>query len=214
MKWLTNIIATCRNVVKTAADAVTKKNNMEITQMPIDVHITKLNRKIKYLVIHYTAGAKSTKGSAEANRNVFLKRDASADFVVDDEKIIQVNPDPTKYYCWAVGDGKGKYGIYNKDCISIEMCSTLKKGTSAAKPNHDGWSISEAVLEKTIELTKYLMEKYNIPIENVIRHYDATRKSCPGIVGWNTGALYTTAGVATGKKNTEEKWLSFKERLK
>lgn len=98
---------------------------MEITKHPINVHISRSNRKIKYIVVHYTAGAKSTKGTAESTRKVFLTRQASADFVVDDETIVQINPDPAKYYCWAVGDGKGKYGITNKDCISIEMCSTL-----------------------------------------------------------------------------------------
>lgn len=186
---------------------------MEITKHPINVHISRSNRKIKYIVVHYTAGAKSTKGTAESTRKVFLTRQASADFVVDDETIVQINPDPAKYYCWAVGDGKGKYGITNKDCISIEMCSTLQKGTSAAVPNHEGWSISDKVLDNTIWLIKHLMKEYNIPVDNVIRHYDASRKSCPGIIGWNDGILYTTAGKKTTNKNNSEEWIKFKQRL-
>lgn len=111
----------------------------EIVYNPINVHISKLpNRTIKYLVIHFTAGASSKEGSALKNREVFLTRDASADYVVDDATILQVNPDPFNYYCWAVGDGKGKNGIYNKDCISIELCSNLKPGTTAKVPNHEG----------------------------------------------------------------------------
>lgn len=39
--------------------------------------------------------------------------------------------------------------------------------------------VSEKVIENTIELTKELMKKYNIPIENVLRHYDVTGKNCP-----------------------------------
>ena len=39
--------------------------------------------------------------------------------------------------------------------------------------------VSEKVIENTIELTKELMKKYNIPIQNVIRHYDVTGKNCP-----------------------------------
>ena len=50
----------------------------------------------------------------------------------------------------------------------------------------------------TLKLTKYLMEKYNIPLENVVRHYDASRKICPNI--W--------------KENNWEKWNKFKEHLK
>lgn len=172
------------------------------------------NRKIKYLVIHYTAGGNSKSGAAIKNRNVFITRDASADFVVDDETTVQVNPNPNNYYCWAVGDGKGKYGITNKDCISIEMCSTLKPGTSAAVPNHEGWSVSDKVLERTIELAKKLMVQYNIPKERVIRHYDASHKLCPGIIGWNPGVLYNaTTGTKTSVFNTEEKWKEFLSKL-
>ena len=118
-----------------------------VTYNPIDKHISLCEgRKIKYLVIHYTAGG-SSKGESElSTRKVFLLREASADFVVDDDSMLQVNPDPTRYYCWAVGDkGDGrKKTITNKDCISIEVCSNLTKGTSAASPNHAGWYFTDA----------------------------------------------------------------------
>ncbi len=53
---------------------------------------------------------------------------------------------------WHCGDGKGKYGITNENSIGIEMCINI-----------DGdFSIT---LDKTIELTAYLMKKYNIPIK-------------------------------------------------
>lgn len=193
-------------------------NNMicNITKSPISKHITKHTRTIKYIVVHYTAGASSSKGSAMATRNMWQNsnREASADFIVDDEQIIQANPSLTDYYCWSVGDGKGKYGITNTNSISIEMCSTLKKGTTAAIPNHNGWSISENVINNTVKLTKYLMTKYNIPFEHVVRHYDASRKCCPGIVGWNEGMLYNeTTGKSTGKKNNNDEWIKFKHKL-
>ena len=106
---------------------------------PIDKHITRLNdRKVEYLVIHYTAGGSSAGDSEAKTRNVFLNRNASADFVVDDDTILQVNPDISNYYCWAVGDGNGKYGITNKNAVSIEICSNLKKGTTGKVPNHEG----------------------------------------------------------------------------
>lgn len=185
-----------------------------IIYKPIDVHMYKYtkDRKIKYLVIHYTAGISSIKGSAEKNRNVFLTAKTSADFCVDNETIIQVNPNPLKYACWAVGDGNGKHKIYNKDCINIEMCSTLKKGNPAF-PNHEGWEISDSVISNTIKLSKYLMNKYNIPIENVIRHYDATDKCCPGVIGWNDGPLYDISGKITKTRNNSLKWKDFKTKL-
>lgn len=194
-------------------DILLPKNNIGIIKDPINIHITKKpGRPIKYLVIHFTAGASSKDGSAKKNRNVFLTRNASADFVVDDENIIQVNPDLKNYYCWAVGDGNGKYGITNTNSISIEMCSNLKKGASASMPNHSGWYFTDQVLNKTIKLAKHLMQTYNIPIERVVRHYDASRKPCPGIVGWNDGTLYDESGKKIGT-NSSEKWKEFKNKL-
>ena len=187
-----------------------------VTKSPLTRHITKCNRTIKYIVIHYTAGASSSKGKAMTIRNMWQNSstNASADFVVDDEQIIQANPNLTGYYCSSVGDGKGKYGITNTNSVSIEMCSTLKKGTSASAANHTGWTISEKVIDNTVALTKYLMAKYNIPIGRVVRHYDASGKYCPGVIGWNDGVIYNeTTGKSTGKKNNSDEWLKFKQKL-
>jgi N-acetylmuramoyl-L-alanine amidase CwlA len=190
-------------------------DEVKIDFNPIDKHITKAKgRNIKYLVIHFTAGVSSAKGNALAARKVFLNRDASADFVVDDETIVQINPEPKDYYCWAVGDGKGKYGVTNSNSIHIEICSNLEKGTTAKVPNHEGWTFTDAAIDNSVKLSKLLIRKYNIPIENVIRHYDASRKLCPGIIGWNPGVVYNSkTGAKTSAYSTEEKWKEFKSRL-
>ena len=110
--------------------------------------------------------------------------------------------------------------------MSIEMCSTLKKGTSASAANHTGWTISEKVIDNTIALTKYLMAKYNIPIDRVVRHYDASGKYLPDVEtlraliknvnqdGQHVGVIYNeTTGKSTGKKNNSDEWLKFKQKL-
>ena len=190
------------------------KDGINIIKMPLGVHISKApNREIKYLAIHFTAGSSSKAGSAKSVKHVFEQRKASADFCVDDRDMVQFNPDLHNYYCWAVGDGNGKYGVTNKNSISIEICSSLKKGTSAAVPNHSGWYFTDAALENAVKLSKYLMKKYNIPIDRVIRHYDASRKSCPGLVGWNDGTLYKEDGSKTKEKNNSNEWIKFKKKL-
>jgi len=183
---------------------------------PIDKHIThKDGRPIEYLVIHFTAGSSSAGDADERNRNVFLNRNASADFVVDDDSMLQVNPDPKNYYCWAVGDGKGKYGVTNQNAISIEICSNLKKGTTPKVPNHEGWYFTRASIDNAVLLSKIIMKKYGIPWDKVIRHYDATRKLCPGIIGWNPGPIYDSkTGIKTNVHSDEKAWLVFKDRLK
>lgn len=196
-----------------------------IIYKPLSVHVSKYSRTPKYLAIHFTASSNSKPGRALSIYNTFINRQASADFVVDDRDIVQFNPDIKNYYCWAVGDKKQSskggakfYGkVYNKNTISIEICSTCNPATSTAvsKPNHDGWSFTDATLNNAVKLAKIIMKKYNIPIENVIRHYDITGKLCPGILGWNDEAIYdkNTGKKIDGKLNNSDEWLKFKKRL-
>ena len=146
---------------------------------------------------------------------------ASCNKTLQNPDQIQVNPNPANYYCWAVGDKKNPYTgggrmngmATNRTTVSIEMCSTLAKGTTAAQPNHDGWSLTEAVVERTLRLVRYLMLMYDVPKANVIRHYDVTGKLCPGVIGWNNGPVFTTDGKQTKEKSSDLKWVEFLGRI-
>lgn len=201
----------------------TKAVDSSIVYSPLKVHITKFaNRPINYIGIHYTAGGNSKGGSALNVKKVFEQRNASADFCVDDETIVQFNPDLKNYYCWSVGDkkypnskGGSLYGkATNRNTISIEMCSNIKKGYAGKYPNHDGWYLTQETVNNCIKLTKILMKKFNIPIERVVRHYDISGKLCPGVIGWNDEVIYTNNGINTKKFNNSSEWLKFKEALK
>lgn len=190
---------------------------------PLKACITRTpNRTIKYLAIHYTAGASSAPGRAIGMKAGWERtKRASADFGVDDGAMVQFNPDLKNYRCWSVGDPKNPYSgggqLYgtatNSNTISIEICSSLVKGYDASKANHDGWFYTDAALENAVKLAKILMAKFNIPIERVVRHYDISGKVCPGIRGWNNAPLYTKEGKKTANKNNSEAWLNFKSRL-
>ena len=188
---------------------------------PLPVHVTEGRQKPMYLAIHYTAGANSKPGKAEGNYDTFMKREASADFAVDDRDMVQFNPDIDKYYCWSVGDDNTKYSsggklkgkATNRNTISIELCSTLQAGTSASKANHSGWSFTDAVIDNAVKLSKIVMKKYDIPLERVVRHYDISGKMCPGVIGWNNETIYDTKGNKTSAKSDSSKWEEFKKRL-
>lgn len=125
----------------------------------------KKGRSIKYVVTHYTA----TDASALNNVKYFGggNRSASADFFIDkDGSIYQFNADIANYYTWHCGDGKGKYDITNSNSIGIEVVSS-------------GGEFTEAQKKALRELVTWLMEKYGVKAENVVRHYDASRKTCP-----------------------------------
>lgn len=170
-----------------------------------------LNRPLKYIVVHYTAGSTSKAGSARNTAIQFSDpaRYASADFIVDDETIVQFNPDVRNRYCWHCGDNKNMFSMggslygkcTNTNSIGIEVCSTNPNWQASDQANSKKWSFTDSVVNNAVELVKYLMQTYNIPIENVIRHYDVTGKLCPGIIGWNEDS------------GNAKKWEEFKARL-
>lgn len=167
------------------------------------------NRKVNFLVIHYTAGVTSRKGTA---RNVCAwfkspnnTRKASADFVVDDEEIVQYNPDVANRYCNAVGGKKYLntnpkfYGAANNtNCISIEICSN-NRTSKMTVPNDENYYFTNKAVENAVKLAKYLMKEYSIPELRLIRHYDVNGKPCPGVLGWSVG--------------NEDQWLDFKNKV-
>lgn len=40
-------------------------------------------------------------------------------------------------------------------------------------------------MEYTIRLVKYLQKEFDIKDDNVVRHYDWTKKNCPRILNYN-----------------------------
>lgn len=140
---------------------------------------------IKYIVLHYTANKGDT---AKGNCNYFSSpnRGASAHYFVDENEIYRsVRDINISWHCGATSY-KHKY-CRNSNSIGIEMCSDFINGN---------YVITENTVKNAADLTKYLMEKYNIPIENVLRHYDVTGKICPE--PW---------------VRDEIKWIEFKSKL-
>ena len=152
---------------------------MKINKKQIAYNRTPRTQKPVYIVIHDT-GNTGKGANANAHFNYFNggNRNASADFFVDDTQILQVN-DYNKFYTWHCGDGKGKYGITNRNSVGIEICV-----------NGDG--NYDIAFCKAVELTKHLMKELNIPLARVVRHYDASRKNCPASMSKNGWVLWNT----------------------
>ena len=142
---------------------------------------------IKYLVLHYTANNGDT---AFSNCKYFsgANRNASAHYFVDEKGIYRsVRDMNVAWHCGSMNGYKHKY-CRNTNSIGIEMCSRID--------SNGKFYIKEKTIANAIELTKYLMEKYDIKVENVIRHYDVTGKICPEPL-----------------VRDEKLWLAFKDRL-
>ena len=127
-------------------------------------------QSIQYIVIHYTANNGDT---AQGNCTYFsgANRGASAHYFVGNDGIF--HSVPYKYAAWAVG-GTNVYKhptCRNMNSISVEMCSR--------KDSSGNYYIEDNVVSQAVELTKYLMEKYGIDADHVLRHYVVWDKKCP-----------------------------------
>lgn len=153
---------------------------MEITRQ-ISQYNHSDGNDIQYIVMHDTGNDRDT---AAGNANYFNggDRQASAHYFVDENSIYQVVEE--NQAAWHCGDGHGIYGIDNHNSLGIEMCNS-------------GGYIADSTINNTIGLVKSLMSKYSIPIDRVVRHYDASRKDCPH----NMSA------------NNWSKWNEFKSKL-
>ncbi len=129
---------------------------------------------LKGVIVHWTANT-GRGANAWANRNYFnsTTRYASAHYMVDDKKILQCLPDnEVGFHVGArnykpvgrsimEGDRNPNYFV-----IGIEMCV-----------NSDGdW---DRTYKNTVELTRHLLNKYNLTIFQLWRHHDITGKDCP-----------------------------------
>ena len=135
--------------------------------------------KIRYIVIHYTG----SEGTARDNINYFNagNRGASAHYFIGQNGEIREYCDPAKYYAWHCGGSlEGSHHPYygkctNRNSIGIEICTHNSGGT---------WTFTAAAVTAAVELTRYLMQKYNVPADRVVRHWDVTSKFCPRVPGW------------------------------
>lgn len=136
--------------------------------------------QVNGVVVHYTGNPGT---SASQNRSYFQNLSetgeayASSHFVIGMEgEIIQCVP--CNEIAYASNDR-------NSDTISIECCI----------PDDTG-KFTQATYDSLVELVAWLMGRYELTMDEVIRHYDVTGKECPRYYVKN-----------------EDAWLEFKEAV-
>lgn len=166
---------------------------MNINKLLTTVNFKKGNgRQIKYLVLHYVGATGNAKANCEYFKDVY--RGASAHYFVGHSGEVWQSVLDTDI-SWHCGANTYKHPYCrNSNSIGIEMCCKRK--------NNGTWYFEESTVKSTIELTKMLMAKYNIPIENVIMHYHVTGKICPepfvrDATAWNSFKASLTANTNT-----------------
>lgn len=157
-------------------DALLTPNEYSRPQIPL--------KSVKKVVLHYVGNPKS---SAMANRNYFENqkgggRYVSSHYIVGLEgEILRCVPENEVAYC---------SNQANSYSISIECCH----------PDATG-KFTDATTASAAELCAYLLKKYGLKVDDLIRHYDVTGKQCPL---WFVPTKYQSADVANAR------WAGFK----
>jgi N-acetylmuramoyl-L-alanine amidase CwlA len=89
---------------------------------------------------------------------------------VDDDSVTQSVPD--KHVAWHCGGAAKHPYCRNENSLGVEICDDVRNGVIYP---------SAQTIVNALELVQFLMDKYDIPKANVIRHYDvvANNKKCP-----------------------------------
>lgn len=152
---------------------INRHSHYAVTEQPaMDVELLTPNEysrpqlalsKVNGIVIHYTANPGTT---AMQNRNYFEglaqsgETHASSHFIVGlDGEIVQCIPTSEQSYA---------SNTRNSDTVSIECCI-----------EDDSGKFNDQTYQSLIELTAFLMGKFHLTTDDVIRHYDITGKNCP-----------------------------------
>lgn len=141
-------------------------------------------KSVKKVVLHYIGNPNT---SAQANRNYFENqksggRYVSSNFIVGlDGEIILCVPENEVAYC---------SNSANTYSISIECCH----------PDASG-KFTDETTNSAAELCAYLLKKYKLTTDDLIRHYDVTGKQCPL---WYVPTKYQSESVANAR------WAGFK----
>lgn len=154
-----------KDVPVTDVKYIAKEPVLDVELLPINEYSrpgTALD-EVNGIVVHYTANPGTT---AMQNRDYFAglaethTTSVSSHFVIGLEgEIVQCVP------CDEIAYASNER---NKDTISIECCIEDESG----RFNSDTY-------QALVELTAWLMGRYELDVDDVIRHYDVTGKNCP-----------------------------------
>ena len=162
---------------------------------------------IEWIVIHYSGIASAQGRSSVVERSIRRsERESSTHYIVGEDGVIQIVRD--RHKAWHVGG----YCTYNKcraennNSLGVDLVEH-KRDTHSVSVSDRDWYFSDKVLRDGAQLVAMLADKYNIPQDHIVRHFDVTGKWCPRpFVGKDTNEI-------TGDIH-EIGWAMFKDRVR
>lgn len=157
-------------------DALLTPNKYSRPKIPLKI--------VKKVVLHYVGNPNST---AMANRNYFENQKSGGRYVSSHYivglggEILRCVPENEVAYC---------SNQANSCSISIECCHPDATGR-----------FTDETTNSAAELCAYLLKKYGLTVDDLIRHYDVTGKQCPL---WFAPTKYQPEDIANAR------WAGFK----
>ena len=148
-----------------------EENNMDIINVISSKNVPKWGNQKKYIAIHYLGvdGQNNKVDAGGYGAHFYIYWDGTTYQAADLDAIL-----------WQVGTGRYYAQKHpkarNSNTIGIEMCCHCDGDASKAGAD---WWFTQETQKACVELVRYLMDKLNIPPENVLRHYDIVNKTCP-----------------------------------
>lgn len=166
---------------------------------------------IKWIVVHYPA-APGKDATWCKKYYVNCKSAKSAHYAVSQNETVSIVPcEFVAFHCATkVKDCNGKYiklycGATNQNSIGIDLMDEKINKKSMSAQDKD-WFIPPSTLDRAAYLIAFLMKRFDIDIEHVVRHYDVTHKLCPRpLVGDDINECYGISG--------NHKWEQFKQLI-
>lgn len=119
--------------------------------------------KINGIVVHYTANPDTT---AQQNRDYFEGLSISGEASVSSHFVIGIEGELIQ--CIPCNEIAYASNERNSDTVSIECCIPDEMG-----------KFSDATYNTLIHLLAWLVGRYHLEVDDIIRHYDVTGKNCP-----------------------------------
>lgn len=156
-------------------------------------YITKINytdlnnlSRIKYIVIHYFGSLSLVENLGKYWAESFAGASSHYGIGHYGEIYQYVEDEDIAWHCGAISYKHSE--CRNSNSIGIEL-AVRKRNKNSLLATDEDWYFEEETIKSAIELTKYLMKKYNITPDRVLRHYDVTGKICPNPFVYNKGTI-------------------------
>ena len=136
------------------------------------------NNAISWIIVHYT-GDRFSQGRAKKTADAMQKwkRAVSTHYLVGDDAIYQtVEEHHAAWHC--PYDKDNKCAACNAVAIGVDLVEH-KRNPKSGSVNDRDWYFTDKVIQDGAELVAELADRYDIPMDHIVRHYDVTGKWCP-----------------------------------